>query len=224
MFDAIAPRYDLLNHLLSGGIDRYWRTRAIHALSLSGRERILDVCTGTADLAIAASTASPGAAHVIGIDFSSAMLAVARMKMQARRLQGVMSLARGDAMGMPLVNESVHGVTIAFGIRNVERAEAACAEIYRVLRPGGRLVVLEFTIPRRPVWRSIYLAYFRHVLPRIGRIVSRHRAAYRYLPASVSTFASPDEFVTLLRKCGFADVRAVLLTLGVVCLYTARRQ
>ena len=223
MFDAIAGRYDLLNHVLSAGIDRRWRARAIRALALSGGERVLDLCTGTADLAIAAATALPGAAHVVGLDFSSAMLRIAQGKLRTRRLERGVSLARGDATNMPVADASIDAVTVAFGIRNVERTETACAEIRRVLKPGGRLVVLEFAIPHTAVCRAIYLAYFRRVLPWIGRLVSRPDAAYSYLPASVSAFASPPEFVKILKRCGFTDVRAVPLTFGIVCLYTARR-
>jgi demethylmenaquinone methyltransferase / 2-methoxy-6-polyprenyl-1,4-benzoquinol methylase len=223
MFDAIAARYDLLNHVLSAGIDRWWRRRAIAALSLSGGERVLDVCTGTADLAIAARTAAPGAARVVGVDFADAMLRVGRAKLLRQRLDGTVTLVRGDATRLPVADGSVDAVTIAFGIRNVERPDAACAEINRVLRPGGAVAILEFAIPTTPVLRAGYLAYFRYVLPRIGGLISRHGSAYAYLPASVDAFASPDQFVKVLRQGGFAHVRAVPLSFGIVFLYTARR-
>jgi demethylmenaquinone methyltransferase/2-methoxy-6-polyprenyl-1,4-benzoquinol methylase len=223
MFDAIAARYDLLNHVLSAGIDRWWRRRAIAALSLSGGERVLDVCTGTADLAIAARTAAPGAARVVGVDFADAMLRVGQAKLLRQRLDGTVTLVRGDATRLPVADGSVDAVTIAFGIRNVERPDAACAEINRVLRPGGAVAILEFAIPTTPVLRAGYLAYFRYVLPRIGGLISRHGSAYAYLPASVDAFASPDQFVKVLRQGGFAHVRAVPLSFGIVFLYTARR-
>ena len=223
MFDAIAGRYDFLNHLLSAGLDRQWRRRAIRSLQLTGHERVLDLCTGTADLAIAARRARPAAARIVGIDFSSAMLEVGKAKVDAGGLSPSIALVRGDATRIPLGEGGVQGVTIGFGIRNVEKPDVACAEMHRVLAPGGRLAVLEFAIPTAPVVRPLYLWYFRHVLPRVGRVVSRHDAAYAYLPDSVGGFATPPEFVKMLRHAGFRDIRAVPLTLGIVYLYTATR-
>jgi demethylmenaquinone methyltransferase/2-methoxy-6-polyprenyl-1,4-benzoquinol methylase len=223
MFDAIAPRYDFLNHLLSAGIDRYWRARAIRSLGLTGRERVLDLCTGTGDLAIAARNARPGAARVVGVDFAAAMLAVGADKLRRERLAGTITLVRGDAMRIPVADMSVDAVTVAFGIRNVEDVQAACRDMYRVLKPGGRLAILEFAIPTAPLFRAVYLSYFRHILPRIGRFVSGHDAAYGYLPASVGTFALPGELTDLLRKNGFRGVAANSLTFGSVFLYTAKR-
>jgi demethylmenaquinone methyltransferase/2-methoxy-6-polyprenyl-1,4-benzoquinol methylase len=223
MFDAIAGRYDLLNHLLSAGIDRRWRRKAIGSLRLTGRERVLDLCTGTADLALAAVEAEPGAARVMGVDFAGAMLRVGLDKTRARGLAGRVALVRGDAARIPATDRSVDAVTVAFGIRNVQDTAGACREIFRVLTPGGRLAVLEFAIPTTPGVRAAYLWYFNQVLPRVGRVVSRHNAAYGYLPASVGAFATPDEFVTILRNSGFTEIKASPLTFGIVYLYTARR-
>jgi len=220
MFDAIAARYDFLNHLLSAGIDRRWRRKAISALALTGRERVLDLCTGTADLAIAAIDAQPSARRVIGVDFAHAMLRVGRDKIVAGHR---IDLVRGDATRVPLRDGAVDAITIGFGIRNVEDTGAACDEMRRVLAPGGRIAILEFAIPTTPGVRALYLWYFRNVLPLVGRIVSRHSAAYGYLPASVGAFASPDEFVTILRQRGFVNVTAVSMTFGVVVLYTGVR-
>lgn len=217
MFDAIAPRYDLLNHLLSAGIDKRWRKRAIASLGLTGRETLIDVCTGTADVALDAT----GAARVVGVDFAGAMLALGRRKVQAADRAKHIVLVRGDAMKIPVRDHSADAVTVAFGIRNVLRPEVACADMARVLRPGGRLAILEIGVPRIPVLGTLYLWYFKRVLPLVGRLISGHDGAYSYLPASVATFLPPDEFVTLLRHAGFSDVRAVPLTLGVVYLYTA---
>jgi len=219
MFDAIAPRYDLLNHLLSAGIDRRWRNAAIRSLKLTGSETLLDVCAGTADVALAAR---PGAARVVGVDFSGAMLARGLQKVRTAGESGRISLVRGDAMRLPVPARSVDAVTIAFGIRNVQRPDVACAEMARALRPGGRLAILEFGVPRIPGIKPLYLWYFTHVLPRIGRAISGHGAAYSYLPASVGTFAPPAEFVQTLRQAGFTDVQADPLTFGIVYLYTAR--
>jgi demethylmenaquinone methyltransferase/2-methoxy-6-polyprenyl-1,4-benzoquinol methylase len=223
MFDAIAERYDFLNHLLSAGTDRRWRRAAIRSLALTGRERVLDLCTGTADLAIAARTATPPAARVIGLDFARAMLRVGQEKLRRGRLTGAVTLVRGDATRIPLAAESVDAITIGFGIRNVEDTPGACREMHRVLRPGGRVAILEFAIPTTPGVRAVYLWYFNHILPRVGRIVSRDRAAYGYLPASVGAFAAPEEFVTILRHAGFSEVSATPLTLGIVFLYAGRR-
>jgi demethylmenaquinone methyltransferase/2-methoxy-6-polyprenyl-1,4-benzoquinol methylase len=220
MFDAIAARYDLLNHLLSAGIDRRWRRLAIAALHLTGSERVLDLCTGTGDLAIAARAGRPPARRVVGVDFAGAMLGEGAKKRRVQRDDAI-ALVRGDATRIPVADAAIDAVTVGFGIRNVAAPSTACAEIHRVLRPGGRLAVLEFAIPSAPIVRATYLAYFNHVLPRIGRAVSRHHGAYGYLPASVGSFATPDEFAAVLRTAGFARVRAEPLTLGIVVLYTA---
>jgi demethylmenaquinone methyltransferase/2-methoxy-6-polyprenyl-1,4-benzoquinol methylase len=223
MFDAIAPRYDLLNAVLSGGLDRYWRRRAIGSLGFTGAETLVDVCTGTGDVAIAAAMTRRGARRVLGVDFAGAMLRVAREKVRARGLSPRVRVVRGDAMSLPVPSASVDGVTIAFGIRNVANTDAACAELFRVLRPGGRLAILEFGLPVVPAVRPLYLWYFRNILPRIGRAVSRHDAAYSYLPASVGAFPWGDAFAAILRKQGFNNVAARPLTLGIVYLYTAQK-
>jgi demethylmenaquinone methyltransferase/2-methoxy-6-polyprenyl-1,4-benzoquinol methylase len=223
MFDGIAERYDLLNHLLSVGIDKRWRRRAIRSLQLTGRETVLDLCTGTGDLAIEALRGPARARRVLGVDFAGQMLRVGAEKVRRRRLSDRVALARGDATRIPVADGAVDAVTVAFGIRNVEDTQAACREIGRVLKPSGRLAILEFAIPTQRIIRPVYLWYFRRVLPLIGRIISRHNAAYGYLPASVGAFATPDEFVTILRHSGFENISAVPLTFGIVFLYTARR-
>ena len=222
MFDDIAPRYDLLNHLLSAGIDRRWRTRAIRSLALTGREHVLDLCAGTGDLAIAARTATPGAARVVGVDFSPVMLTFGLAKLRRRRLDSAIALVRGDASSIPLAASTVDAVTIGFGIRNVDDRAAALREILRILKPGGRLAILEFAMPTAPLFRYLYLSYFRHILPRIGQWISGNATAYTYLPASVDAF-EPTKFMELLQLCGFVDVRADPMTFGSVFLYTAKR-
>ena len=221
MFDAIAPRYDFLNHLLSAGIDRRWRRQAVRALRLTGSERVLDLCTGTGDLALAVGAAQPRV-RVVGIDFAAAMLGVARDKIRGQQLP--VSLVRGDAMSIPLADGSVDAVTIAFGIRNVEDLSRACAEMHRVLIRRGRFAIIEFAVPTAPLIRPAYMWYFNHVLPRIGRAISRNRGAYGYLSASVAAFATPQTLVELLRAAGFSDVTARPLSFGIVCLYTGRRK
>lgn len=223
MFDAIAARYDLLNTVLSGGLDRYWRRRAIRSLALSGRERLLDVCTGTADVAMAGARARAGAARVVGVDFAAAMLGHGLTKIRGEALDRQVQLVRGDAMSLPVAGASVDAVTIAFGIRNVQQPEVACAELLRVLRPGGRLAILEFGLPVVPAVRPLYLWYFNHVLPRIGRAVSRHTMAYDYLPQSVGAFPWGDAFARILSATGFSQVKARPLSFGIVYLYTATK-
>lgn len=227
MFDAIAPRYDLLNHVLSAGIDRRWRKRAIASLGLTGTDVLLDVCTGTADVALEArahsKSAASGVARVVGVDFAGAMLNYGLQKVRRAGEEHRIGLVRGDATRLPVQTASVDAATVAFGIRNVQGPELACAEMARALKPGGRLAILEFGVPRIPGISTLYLWYFKYLLPLVGRTVSGHNAAYSYLPASVSAFPPPAEFMTILRQAGFIDVRAVPLTLGIVYLYTARR-
>jgi demethylmenaquinone methyltransferase/2-methoxy-6-polyprenyl-1,4-benzoquinol methylase len=224
MFDAIAGRYDTLNLVLSGGLDRRWRRRAVRALALTGRERVLDLCTGTADLALAAVAAGDrGAADVVGIDFAGEMLRIGAAKARRASIADRVRLVRGDATRLPLGDGSVDAAMIAFGIRNVVDPERACRECHRVLRPGGRLAILEFGLPRLPGIRALYRAYFTHLLPLVGRLVSRHREAYTYLPESVQQFPAGEAFVPVLRRAGFSRVSAVSLTLGVVYLYVAER-
>lgn len=220
MFDAIAGRYDLLNLVLSGGLDRYWRREAIASLKLTGRERLLDVCTGTADVAIGAARRSDGAARVVGVDFSGAMLTHGLDKVRAASFGSRIQMIRGDAMNLPVGSASVHAATIAFGIRNVMQPEVACRELVRVLRPGGRVAILEFGTPSSPLFAPIYQWYSRHILPRIGRAVSRHDAAYTYLPESIGAFPYGDEFARILAAAGLSQVEARPFMFGAVYLYT----
>jgi demethylmenaquinone methyltransferase/2-methoxy-6-polyprenyl-1,4-benzoquinol methylase len=221
MFDAIAGRYDLLNTVLSAGLDRVWRRRAIDSLALAAGERVLDVCAGTADVCIGAARAVPEGVRVVGVDFAGAMLAVGQEKLRAARLVGRVLLVRGDAMALPVADASVDALTIAFGIRNVQDTRAACREIVRVLKPGGRLAIVEFGLPHLPGLRQLYGWYFLRVLPRVGRAVSRHGAAYSYLPASVGAFPWGQAFLDLLTEAGLVAAVSRPMTLGVVYLYNA---
>lgn len=220
MFDAIAPRYDLLNHTLSVGLDTRWRARAIRELNLSPGARVLDLCTGTGDLALAALRHQPDAT-VVGIDFAGEMLRLAQRKVDAAGLRRRVRLARGDGTSIPLAGGSCEAVTIGFGIRNIVDPAGALREIARVLRPGGCLAILEFGEPQIPGVRTLYAWYFRYLLPLVGRLVSKHQSAYSYLPASVGTFPPPAEFARTIAAAGFTRVRAVPLTFGIVYLYLA---
>ena len=223
MFDAIAPRYDLLNRVLSAGRDRTWRRRAIAALRLRPGDLVLDVCTGTADMVIEAVCQQPRLRGAIGIDFSREMLNRGARKVRDAGRSHPIVLAQADATALPIGSSSVDAACVAFGIRNVQQPERACAELARVLRPGGGLAVLEFGLPRARAIRAVYLWYARHCLPLVGKLVSRHRSAYAYLPESVSRFPPPERFAALLSGSGFAAVETVPLSLGIVYLYIARR-
>jgi demethylmenaquinone methyltransferase / 2-methoxy-6-polyprenyl-1,4-benzoquinol methylase len=219
MFDAIAGVYDFLNHLLSAGLDRRWRRRAIDSLGLTGRETVLDLCTGTADLGLAALSARQHASRVIGVDFSEGMLRRASRKVRRRGRARAFALVRGDAACIPVRSGSMDAAVVAFGLRNVERLPAALAEIHRTLASGGQVAILEFAIPDAGAIRAAYLWYFTRVLPAIGRVLSGHGSAYTYLPASVQAFPPPGAIATLLGHHGFSSVTAVRLTAGIVYLY-----
>jgi len=219
MFTAIAPRYDLLNHLLSLNLDRRWRRAAVARL---GWERLpdgryLDLCAGTLDLAATLAHQRGFRGTVIGVDFVVPMLALGRGK--APRLAAV----GADALTLPFPAASFDGAMVAFGVRNLADLDAGLAEAARVLRPGARLVVLEFTTPTFAPFRAAYLFYFRRVLPAIGRLVSQHTTAYNYLPESVMTFPTPSELTSRIAAAGFRDVRCELLTGGIVALHHGSR-
>ena len=217
MFDRIAPRYDLLNHLLSAGIDRSWRRACVDFLELRGPARLLDLCTGTADLLIEALGRDAGH-HGVGLDLSGEMLRRAAGKLERRGLHARAGLAAADAQRLPVAAGRFDAALVAFGIRNVGDPVAALAELRRVLRPGGRLVVLEFANPPG-LLGALYRLYFARVLPRIGRMVSGDGGAYSYLPASVARFPEPEGFAALLEQAGFRAVARRRLALGIAWLY-----
>jgi demethylmenaquinone methyltransferase/2-methoxy-6-polyprenyl-1,4-benzoquinol methylase len=221
MFDRIARRYDLLNRLLSAGTDVRWRRACVDLLELAQPARVLDLATGTADLLV--ETLRRDARHRgVGIDLSEQMLRRGAAKLRRRGLDTRARLAAGDAEALPLPSECFDAAMIGFGIRNLGNPLAALAEIRRVLRPGGRLVVLEFSLP--PGWRgAIYRRYFQGVLPRIGALVSGDAGAYSYLPASVARFPAPEAFAALMQAAGFTAVRWRLLTGGIACLHRGER-
>ncbi len=220
MFDKIAPRYDLLNRVLSLGIDIRWRKQAIAYLAPGKPDNILDVATGTADVAIlSAKILKPSS--VIGIDIANQMLEIGRDKVEAQGLSGVISLESGDSEALRFEANSFDAVTVAFGVRNFENLEKGLAEMLRVMRPGGRLVILEFSKPHTFPFKQLYNSYFKYVLPFIGRLTSRDVRAYTYLFESVQAFPEGEDFKNILTKIGFQNPSCERLTLGICSIYSA---
>ncbi len=221
IFSRIAPRYDLLNRVLSLNVDRWWRRRAVRALGRcrGDRARYLDACAGTCDLAVELATRKDFRGRVVALDFAEPMLRRGRAKSARLPVQTLC----GDAQRLPFADESFDGAMVAFGVRNLSDLGLGLAELRRVLREGGRLVVLEFAIPPNPVVRALYLWYFRRILPTLGRIVSGHRWAYSYLPASVGEFPGPRALGRKLSDAGFRAVRWRSLTFGIAAVHIGVR-
>lgn len=223
MFSAIAPRYDFLNHLLSLRIDKRWRRKAIHSLHpvlSSPAARCLDLCCGTADMALGMSRCGP--ARIIGSDFTHSMLLCGQQKINAARDRTI-PLVEADALRLPFPSASFDGLAIAFGLRNLVNPAAGLHEMARILKPGGRLVILEFSRPENPLFRVLFQLYFFKILPFIGKCISRHDSAYTYLPHSVSVFPTQLELKALIEKQGFGGVRYVNLSGGIAAIHEARR-
>ena len=221
MFSDIAPRYDLLNRLLSCGRDRYWRKRAVSRLAPKAGGCFLDIATGTADVAIEIARKCPNrSAQVVAMDFSEKMLELARQKIDSLDMAGAIQLEAGSAESLPFKDNSFDGTTTAFGVRNFSDVEVSLREMHRVLQPGGQCVILEFALPRNSVLNFLYRFYFESLLPRVGRLVSGHPDAYTYLPESVAAFPVRENFSSLMQNAGFSNVTFKELTFGVVILYT----
>lgn len=220
MFDAISPRYDLLNRMFSLGIDQGWRRRVVRMLHAEPVKDLLDVATGTADLAI---MAAPAAGHVTGVDISEGMLAHGRVKVERRGLTRQVTLQQADSTRLPFADASFDAVTVAFGVRNFEDLGRGLREMLRVLRPGGRLIVLEFSKPQATPMRQLFRFYFHRVMPFVGRLVSRDAAAYTYLPKSVDAFPEGARFVELLAEAGGHEAVARPLSGGIATIYSTRK-
>lgn len=223
MFDHIAARYDLLNRLLSAGRDIAWRKRFLAWLPGEPGLRILDLATGTGDVLLTLA-ADPRVCTGIGLDMSSGMLGYAARKLATRDLGQRFRLLRGDAAQLPLNSASVDVITISFGIRNVARVEEALQEMLRVLRPGGRAMIMEFSLPKNRLFRPLYLFYLRHILPRLGAVLSGDSTAYRYLNQTIESFPHGCDFCRLMGRAGFSTIECVSLSWGIATLYIGYRE
>ena len=220
LFDDIAPRYDLLNHLLSLNIDKSWRRRAVRELE-AGQEELLDVACGTGDFAIAA--VRTGVKRVTGIDISAGMVDIGKRKVEALGLSGRIALEIGDSEQMRFPDNAFDAVTVAFGVRNFEHLEQGLREMCRVLRPGGKVVILEFSMPDRFPMKQLYTLYFRRILPLFGGWISGNRGAYVYLPESVMRFPQGKTFLDIMGRSGFVRTARRKLTGGIASLYTGEK-
>jgi demethylmenaquinone methyltransferase / 2-methoxy-6-polyprenyl-1,4-benzoquinol methylase len=222
MFGSIAPRYDLLNRLLSLGIDRRWRRFAVGKIGLSGSGRVLDVATGTGDVALEIAAQTPASVSIVGVDFCKEMVDLGRVKVDSSRHAGRITLQVAPCEEIPYEDKSFDAATISFGIRNVVDRFKGLSEMRRVLKDGGRIVILEFSTPTSPVFRSLYHFYFLNMLPKIGGLFSRF-SAYQYLPDSVLEFPSRESFKSMMTEVGFKDVKHFDLTFGIATVYVGIR-
>lgn len=222
MFNNIARRYDFLNHFLSLGIDKIWRRKTIKTLKgISENPILLDVASGTGDLAISALKLKPK--QIVGIDISEEMLNVGKKKIQKKGFSEIIQLQKGDSENIEFDSESFHGITVAFGVRNFENLQKGLSEMYRVLKPGGKLAVLEFSKPSKFPVKQIYNFYFKRILPFIGKIISKDNSAYTYLPESVSQFPEKHNFIAELEKAGFINCNFKSLSFGIATIYKGEK-
>jgi demethylmenaquinone methyltransferase / 2-methoxy-6-polyprenyl-1,4-benzoquinol methylase len=224
MFGEIAPHYDRMNHVLSLNIDKYWRSFTVRKLAPQPGEPILDLCTGTGDLALAFHRATRGQSEIIGADFCAEMLAIARAKQQRAKIGSALTFVEADAQNLPFADNRFTIVSVAFGLRNVASTDRGLAEMTRVCRPGGQVAILEFSTPRIQPLRAFYLFYFRHILPRVGQFFAKNNSeAYSYLPATVAAFPDGQALADRMCAAGLTNIHFHPLTLGIATLYLARK-
>lgn len=223
MFGAIAPRYDFLNRLLSFGIDRRWRKKAVRLLKYREGSRILDVATGTGDVALEIARSTPASVRITGADFCREMVELGEEKVASSPYAGRIDLKVAPCEDLPFANNTFDSITIAFGIRNVVDRKLGLAEMWRVLRPGGRMIILEFSTPKSRLFRQLYYFYFRRLLPIVGGLFSRYNA-YRYLPDSVLEFPSHEEFSKMISEAGFRNIHIHELTFGIASIYAGEKE
>ena len=222
MFDSIAPAYDFMNRAMTVGVDKWWRRKAVQSVAAANPHAVLDLATGTGDLAIALARRMP-TAKITGADLSPQMLEIAHMKVQRKGLQLNISLHEADGTALPWAEASFDAVTIAYGIRNFENINAGYSEMYRVLKPGGTLTVVELATPVNPVALSFYKLYTRWLIPALGRLISRKRRAYSYLPESIAAVPQRERMLELIEKAGFSRATHRPLTFGTCIIYTASK-
>ncbi|HSJ67341.1 MAG TPA: bifunctional demethylmenaquinone methyltransferase/2-methoxy-6-polyprenyl-1,4-benzoquinol methylase UbiE [Anditalea sp.] len=221
MFNNISKRYDLLNHVLSLGIDIIWRKKAIKLLKKDQPKLILDIATGTGDFAIEALALNPD--KVIGVDISEGMLAEGKKKLKKRNLEDRIELQMGDSEKLLFDQNKFDAVIVSFGVRNFENLEKGLADMYRVLKPGGKTVIVEFSKPKKFPMKQTYNFYFKFILPQIGKIVSKDNSAYTYLPESVQAFPDGEDFLQVLKKVGFKNTQCKPLTFGISSIYIGEK-
>lgn len=223
MFGAIAPRYDFLNRLLSFGIDRHWRKKAVRLLKYREGSRVLDVATGTGDVALEIARRTPPSVRIIGADFCQEMVELGKVKVAESAYADRIDFKVAPCEDLPFADNTFDSITIAFGIRNVVDRKLGLAEMWRVLRPGGRMIILEFSTPRSQLFKQIYYFYFRRLLPVVGGFFSRYNA-YKYLPDSVLEFPSHEEFSQMMSEAGFRNIHLHELTLGIATIYAGEKE
>lgn len=221
MFDDISPKYDFLNHFLSFGIDHLWRKKLVKVLESCHPESVLDVATGTGDLAIAIASVKPQ--KIVGIDISEKMLEVGRQKLHTRGLDQLITLRRADAEKIPFSDNTFEAITVAFGVRNFENLELGLKEMHRVLRPGGVMLILEFSHPHAFPMKQLYGIYSRYIIPLMGRLISGNSKAYTYLPESVAAFPSGQKFLGILESQGMKNTKLIVLSMGIATIYIAEK-
>lgn len=221
MFDTISKEYDGLNRVISFGIDVKWRNKVVKIVSENKPKNILDIATGTGDLAI--NLTSTNAKEIIGLDISNGMLEVGRKKIASKKLDGIISMVIGDSENLPFEDNTFDAITVAFGVRNFENLEKGLSEILRVLKPNGIFVILETSVPTNPIYKFGYNIYSKFILPTIGKLFSKDKIAYNYLSESASVFPYGEELNNILRKIGFINVKDKPQTMGVATIYTASK-
>lgn len=221
MFNNIAPKYDFLNHTLSMGIDILWRKKAVKLLKKGNPKSVLDIACGTGDFAI--EDLNSGATEVVGLDISEGMVNVGIEKVKAKGLQDKVSLRVGDSENIPFDENTFDGITVGFGVRNFENLEKGLSEMHRVLNKDGQLIVLEFSKPKKFPIKQFYFFYFKYILPKIGRLVSKDKTAYTYLPDSVKAFPDGKDFTTIMEKVGFENTKIIPCSFGIASIYVGTK-